>query len=162
MANFPGFYRRVVEIAKGIWFDNSTSDLISENVQDAIEEINDKIFESSSPGFAFGRNGNISSNTWMQQNDVPSNRTGIPVYLDDPVLDAVSIANENASTFSVEIYEHDGSTFTLLHTVAVAAARTERDIGINVPVTVGKELAVKVVSGSAKNLVVILQLKGAS
>lgn len=137
-------------VARAIPFNNSTNGFSSNNVQDAIEEIG----ASASPGFSFGRNGALSQNTWLRRpGNVPSNRAGVTVSINSPVVTAVSCANRNVETYDVEIYEHEGNevNLTLLGTVTVTAA-TSDSFTVNFPVTQGRQLAVRLGSTSTGNV----------
>lgn len=143
-------------------FGGVPSTITSTDVQSAIEEVSYSVANSASPGFSWGRSGNVSSGTWLQNETVPSNTTGrnFPFY--NGKLTEVSVSNENVNTFSVELYEHDGTVFTLLATVSLSAQRSKVQSFTGVSVTKGLELAVKVSSGSGKNIVVQAILKGTS
>jgi hypothetical protein len=143
-------------------FGGVPSTLTSTDVQNAIEEVSYSVSNSASPGFSWGRSGSASSGTWLQNETVPSNITGrnFPFY--NGSLTEVSVSNESVNTFSVEIYEHDGTTYTLLATVSLTAQRSNVQSFTGVSVTKGLELAVKVSSGSGKNIVVQAILRGTS
>lgn len=150
------------QVASETPFDNEGTPFSSDNVQDALEEVG----VSASPGFGFGRSGNVSRNTWLQRaGGVPSNRTGVTVGINNPVLSRIDIGNEDVDTFDVSIYQHDGDgiNLVLLTTVSVVSARTASftsdDFGL-VSATQGKQIAVRITSGSAKNIGVDLTLKG--
>lgn len=149
------------KVAEEIPFDNDTNGFVSEDVQAAIEELDDKVGVSASPGFTWGRSGNNSSGTWLLNDGVPSSRTGRTVNLIGPSIVAYSIANENINTFTVGVYEHEGDSINLvlLGTIPVTAARSANGF-INFPITQGKQIAVKIESGSPDNIVVGLQLSG--
>lgn len=134
--------------------------LTSEDTQSAIEELCNRVSVSASPGFTFGDSGNISANSWLLNDTVPSNKTGRLIYLNNAIITSVFVSNENPNTFDVEVYEHDGSTFTLLYTLNVVASRQAKATGLTIALTTDKELAIKIVGGSAKNPVVGLQLSG--
>lgn len=129
-----------------------------DDVQAAIDELKRRASISASPGFSWGQSGNCTSNTWLTNETVPSDRTGRVFPLDDGQLVAFVVSNELINTFSMQLYEHDGTTFTLLGTFSLTAQRsrtfTSVDFG-TISITKGKELAVKVSSGSCKNPVVI-------
>jgi hypothetical protein len=112
---------------------------------------------SASPGFTWGRSGNVGSGTWLQNDTVPSNLAGRIFPLSNGQLIQLAVTNEGVNTFIVELYEHNGTTYTLLATCALTAVRSKvfgiADFGI-VSITNGKELAIKVSSGSCKNPVV--------
>ena len=117
---------------------------------------------SASPGFSFGRGGNASNGTWLlRPGGVPSNKTGIPVAILNARIALIIVGCEDLASFDVTIYEHDGDSINLtpLVTESVVNARTAFFV-VNTSVTTGKQLAIQITSGSAKNLGVDLQLKG--
>jgi hypothetical protein len=143
-------------------FDPTGSTLTSLNVEDAIKELANTVGVSASPGFNFGRSGNLPANTWLNvTGSVPSNRAGITVALNSPEITQVFVANEDVGTFDVEIYEHEGNevNLTLLGTVNIVSARSA-SFSTSIVVTSGRQLAIKISSGAAKNCNVGLQLKG--
>lgn len=149
------------QVAESVPFDNATNGFQSDNVQDALEEIG----ASASPGFSFGRNGALSQNTWLRRpGNVPSNRAGVTIKINNPVVTGVSCANRNVETYDVEIYEHEGNevNLTLLGTVTVTAA-TSDTFNVNFPATQGRQLAVRLGStstGNVRDLGVDLELIG--
>lgn len=147
--------------ASNTFFDNTGTEYVGDNVGDVLKEVEDKVGVSASPGFSWGRSANVSAGTWLLNDSVPSNRSGRTVNLVDPAITAISIAVEDIATFDVTIYEHDGDSINLtsLGTINVVSARSFTAF-LNFPVTSGKQLAVRVTSGSAKNIVVGLQLSG--
>lgn len=147
-----------VQVARSIFFDNSTNGFTSDNVQEAIEEIG----ASASPGFSFGRSSTTGAGTWLLRvGSIPSNKTGIPLGIGSPVITNIQVGNENISTFDIEIYEHEGNevNLTLLTTVSIVSARTGI-FSVSVAATSGRQLAAKVSSGTGKNIGVDIILKG--
>ena len=143
-------------------FNPSGTDLIATDVESAIKELAATVGVSASPGFSFGRSGNNSNGTWLLvTGSVPSNRAGITVALSNPVITQVFIANENINTFDITIFEHEGDEINLtsLGTVSVVASRSAT-FDVNFPLTSGRQLAVQITSGSARNVNVGLQLQG--
>lgn len=115
---------------------------------------------SASPGFTWGRSGNLPSGTWLQNDTVPSNTAGRRVFLSNPEIIKVFVSSEGVDTFDIGIYEHTGSgTEVLLNTVSVVAARGG-DFDVSISPTTGKELAIRLETGSAKNVQVGLILIG--
>lgn len=141
-------------------YDNTVSGLSATDVQAAIDSIYATFSGLISPGFTWGRSGNSVSNTWLQNDTVPSNVTGrnFPFY--NGQLVTIAVSNEDITTATVELYEHDKVTFTLLATLTLTTQRSKEQNFIGVPITKGKELAVKIGSGSVKNIVVQLVIKG--
>jgi len=114
----------------------------------------------ASPGFGFGRSGKVSAGAYLLNESIPSNKTGRPVGLTNARIIGVVISNELVNTFTIEIEEHDGTTYTSLGTFSLTAERYKSFPGLSISITAGKELAVKVSSGSAKQPLVILYVKG--
>ena len=143
-------------------FDNSTNSFVSDEVQSAIEEVNDKIIDVASPGYVFTKSGTVK-NAWLSVGIVPSNVTGINFGFFNGILSSMTVANQNVNTFDVQLFEHDGTVFTLLTTISLVAVRADEfdatDFGV-INVTKGKELAVKVSTGTGKNVIVTVQISG--
>jgi hypothetical protein len=110
---------------------------------------------TASPGWTWGRSGNVPNNTWLLNDTVPSNKAGRVVYLTSGVVKRVVVANEDASVFSLAFYHHDGNevALTLLGTVTTTAVRSN-SFNVSWAVPAGKQVAVKVSANSAKNVVV--------
>lgn len=129
-------------VAESIPFDNDSNGFIADNVQEAIEEIG----ASASPGFSFGRSGNSSQNTWLRRpGNVVSNRAGVSVAINNPVIKKVAVSNRNVETYEILIYEHEGDqiNLTLLDTVTVLNDRGGI-FDVNILVTQGRQLAVRI------------------
>lgn len=136
---------------------------VSENVQEAIEELALTGGSSASPGYTFGKSGNVSSGTYLQQESVPSNITGRTVGVSNGLVVEVDVGSQDADTYDLSIYSHDGDSInlTLLVTVSVVAARTGTFLlGPPVPIAKGKQLAARISSGSCKNPGVVVIVKG--
>lgn len=148
-------------VAESIPFDNDTNGFTSEDVQGAIEEIG----ASASPGYSFGRSGNLSQNTWLRRpGNVPSNRAGITVSIVSPKIIKVSCSNRNVETYEIKIYEHEGNqvNLVLLQTLTVNSSRGDV-FDVDIVVTEGKQLAVRLgntFSGNVRDLGVDLVLSG--
>lgn len=146
------------QVAASIPFDNTGTNFSGETVREVLLESG----VSASPGFSWGRASNVNTGTWLLNDSVPSNKSGRTVNLSNPSIKAISISAEDISTFDITIYEHEGDSINLtsLGTVNIVNARSFSTT-LNFPVTSGKQLAVRLTSGSAKNVVVGLQLSGA-
>jgi hypothetical protein len=126
-------------------------------------EIANKVAISASPGFTWGRSGNVPPGTWLLNDSVPSNKSGRMVFLNSASLMKVFVTNEKNTTYSIDVYEHDKTTYTLLTTVTVTANYSGTFTITGVNLTTGKELAMKVSSGSAntpKEVVAGVLIKG--
>jgi hypothetical protein len=152
-----------VPVAEQVYFDpDNCDDINQENVQGAIEDLCGASAVSASPGFTWGKSGNVANNTWLLNESVPSNKAGRTVILNSPIITKIFSASEDADTYDLEVYEHEGdeTNLTLLTTLSVVASRTGDSGTVSVAVTSGRQLAVKLVNGSGKNVVVGTILKG--
>lgn len=142
-------------------FDNTSNGFVANDVQGAVEELNNRVVTSASPGFSFGRSSNVNSGTWLQCEGVPSNKAGRWVYVNSAEVRRVFVSNELQTTFSIEVYYHDGNeiNLTLLGTVNISNKYGD-DFSVSWSVPTNKQLALKVSSGSARNIVAGLELKG--
>lgn len=147
-----------VQVAKSIWFDNSTNGFTADDVQGAIEEIG----ASTSPGFTWGRSGNVTSGSYLLNDSVPSNKSGRTNVLGATKVVKFFSASENLDTYTLRLYWHEGDSInlTLLTTLTVTSSRTGDSGTISVSVPAGKQLAVKLQTGSAKNVVAGLIMQG--
>jgi hypothetical protein len=153
------FHEEYVLDAENIPADNVTSGLTGTDIQAQLDELAAGGGTGASPGFNFGRSGNVSSGAYLNNETVPSNITGRPVDLTDALITQISVSNQNSNTFEIAIEEHDGTTYTELATISLTAQRFKKQT-YSVSITTGKELAAKVKSGSAKNPVVTVYVKG--
>lgn len=147
--------------ADAVCYDNTTSGLTATDAQAAIDEIANTVSTSASPGFSFGRASNVNTGTWLQCETVPSNKAGRFVYISNAVVEKIFISSETVSTFDVSVYHHDGDeiNLTLISTSSVVSARGGVfTVGVSVPQN--KQLALRVTSGSARNMVCGLELSG--
>lgn len=147
-----------IQVARSIWFDNSTNGFTSDNVQEAIEEIG----ASASPGFTFGRSGAAVSGTWLLNDGVPSNKAGRTIVLGASKIVKIFSATEDLDTYTLQIYSHDGNevNLTFLTTLTVTASRTGNSGTISVSVPANKQLAAYLATGTAKNIVAGIVMQG--
>lgn len=150
--------------AVNIPFDETvTGELTATDVQGAIDEISNTVATSASPGFSFGRASNVNTGTWLNVEGVPSNKAGRWVYINNAVITKVFVSNETLTSFDLEIYSHDGDeiNLTLLGSVSLINKRGDA-FTVNFPVSTNKQLAIKMASGSGRNLVAGLELQGSN
>lgn len=115
---------------------------------------------NSNPGFTFGRSGNCPTGTWLLNDTVPSHKAGRPIFLNDPLLSRVIIRAESPTTCTISVYEHTGGATQVLISSHGLVASRDADYVVSHALTNGKDLAVRVVSGSAKNIQVSLFIEG--
>lgn len=123
-------------------------------------EIFNRAAISASPGYTWGRSGVSNGGTWLLNDTVPSNITGRNFSLFNGQLVQLSISNESVNTFSVGFYEHDHTTYTLIATANITAGIRGVFNFTAIPVGQNKELAVKIESGTCKNVEVQAILQG--
>lgn len=130
-----------------------------------IEEFAGQVFtNSASPGFTWGRSGNSPADTWLQNESVPSNKTGRTNFLSNAIIKKIFVANEDAVIIKISIYYHDGNEvgLTLLGSVTTLATRTN-SFTVNFSVPQDKQIAMKIASDSpngSKNIVAGLLMSG--
>ena len=154
----------ITPVASAVPFDNSTKGFASTDTQGAIEEINNKVIASASPGFTFGRSGAVTKGSFLLTDTVPSNNTGRFVYIYNAVINKVFVGASPATTYTIEIMYHSGggTSLTSLGTVTVTAA-FGNDFTVNWSVPHGVYLCARVSTSSAnqpKEVVCGLQLNG--
>ena len=157
------FKKQKIQIAEETPFDPDRApecEFVATDVQGIIEEICSRIANSASPGFTFGDSGNVTAGAWLLNDTVPSNKAGRLIYINNAEIDSVFVSCETATTFNVDVYEHDSVTYTLLYTLAVVASRSASATDLGIALTTGKELAIQISGGSVKNPVVGAVLRG--
>ena len=149
--------------AENIPYNNVDSGLTATDVKAGIDEISNTAATSASPGFSFGRSSNVNNGTWLQCETVPSNKAGRFVYITDAVVETIFVSSETISTYDVGIYYHDGNSINLvlLDTISVVNSRGGSFI-IGQSVPTGKQLALRITSGSTRNIVCGLELSGSN
>lgn len=147
--------------AKDIRFDNSINGFVSDDVQGAIEELSNGGGNAASPGFTFGRSGGNPTNTWLLCDTVPSNLTGRRVPLSSAKIVEFFASTQNIETYNLGLYSHDGNSInlTLLYTMTVTATRGKTD-NVSITIAKDKQLAIKIISGSAANIVAGVIIRG--
>lgn len=146
--------------AINIPFNNTGTGFEGETVQDAIQEVG----ASASPGFSFGKSGLCNDGDWMSRaGDVPSNRTGVTIGIDNPVVYQVACSNRSIDTYTITIYEHDGNQVNINTLGSVTVTNDTGGIfNVNFPATKGMQIAVKLTDsqGFVRDIGVDLFLKG--
>jgi hypothetical protein len=127
--------------------------------EDGVEHAFGGFGTSASPGFTWGRSGTVGTGVYLLNDNVPSNVSGRVVALTQPTIRKILVTNGSVGTFTLTIQEHDGVTYTNLTSVSLSSQRTAT-FSVEIPVTTGKQLAIKVTSGSADNPVVGVILDG--
>jgi len=108
---------------------------------------------SASPGFQYGRAGNVTAPTYLQVvATVPSNTAGLIVPFTGFITGFWS-TNEDPNTYGLQVQERTGAAFNDL-TGALLNVVADRKLSINIaiPVTKGWELVIYVVTGFGRNI----------
>ena len=143
-------------------YSNLSSGIPAANVQTAIDYLASFAATSASPGFSFGRSGVIAAGTFLQCETVPSNVSGRWVYVSSAVVTAVYVSNELLGPYQLEFLYHDGNALNLTSLGMVTINNYGDAVPVLWTVPTGKQLAVRVFSGTIKNVVCGLQLKGSN
>ncbi len=147
--------------AESIPFDPLTSGLTSTEVGPAIRELASNSSITVSPGFTWGRSGNAPTGTYLLNDNVPSNVTGRVVPVSSGAIMTIFVATETVGTWVLAIQKRSGASFVEIGTVTMTAQRTKTQ-QVTISVTLGDELALYVKTGSCKNPVVGLIIKGST
>jgi hypothetical protein len=155
-------------VAGSIPYDDSVQTPLSgtDDVQEMLDYLKNQVAVSASPGFTWGRSGNVSTGTWLLNDSVPSNTSGRLIFLNSAEIVKIFIANEDATILSVDIYSHDGNSvnLTLLGTVTTAATRNNT-FTVSYSVALNKQIGLRLSPSSAnsgKNMVAGCLIKGST
>lgn len=108
----------------------------------------------------WGDTGSISSGSYLLNDGVSSDVAGRLNFLTLAKVKHIFVTNGAASTFDITVQEHDGITYTDIVTVSLSSQRSAA-FPVDVVVTPGKQLAIKITSGTASSPVVGVLLSGA-
>ncbi len=114
----------------------------------------------STPGFSYGRQGSVSSGTYLQIDGVPSNLSGRIVPFETAELYKIFVVTSDDATFDLDIQKRSGMTFTTIYTANIVGQRVSTFAVEDVEFVLGDEICVVVSSGTANNIVVGLIIKG--
>lgn len=123
---------------------------------------------ASSPGYSFGRPGNVATNTFLNRpGGTPSNNTGVNFGLLNGSLDVIATGTRTADTYTLTVYQHEGNfanpvTIAIVAVVAQTRAVLIKDTDYTqlAPLDKNKQIAIEVSAGTANNIGVDLQLSG--
>lgn len=153
-------------VAESIPFDNSTNGFVNDDVQKAIEENKTLVSVSASPGWSFGRNGNLNQGVFLYRpGSIVSNGTGITIGLVNPILRKVMIGTTTLAAFDIDIVLHDGNYTnpTVAATISVPGGSYLYTIDRSDPLTFNRAMSVRISPtspNSSRDLGVDLQLSG--
>lgn len=129
-----------------------------------IEEIVNQIAGvSASPGFTWGRSGNLPDQTFLLNDTVPSNVSGRQVPVQTGQITTVFVVAEDPGTYDVRIFKHPSPFTTLTAVSMVPAYGRAKTFSLTAPlpnVSNVDELGAQIINGSAKNAVVGCIIRG--
>jgi hypothetical protein len=109
---------------------------------------------SASPGFQYGRAGDVTAGTYLQViANVPSSTAGLIVPFTG-IITRVFVTNENDNTFTVKVQKRTdpGPVYTDLGTPFSLTAARKGEFNPSISVTDGDELVVLMSSGTCRNV----------
>jgi hypothetical protein len=117
---------------------------------------------SAAPGWTWGFHGTAVANRWLYNDEVPSSATGRVLQFSRPILRKVLVNCVSSSgTCELSLRTHDGNVVNDAEILRVVLnGVTEKVQNVNIPLTSGKQLAVKVVQGECQHPVVGIFLDG--
>ena len=107
---------------------------------------------SASPGFQFGRAGNVLAPTYLQVvATVPSNLASVIVPFDG-FITSIWSTNENDNTYELQVQERGVGFNDLVGASISLVGERKKRVSVMVPVTNGWELLMQFRSGSGRNV----------
>lgn len=128
-----------------------------------VAAFSDTNFSDTSAGQTalFGRSGAVSVDTWLLLNGVPSNSAGYRTAVTTAKVVRLFTNTGATSTYTVGLYAHDGA---LVNNVQLATLAVTAGVGaestLSISVASGKQLAIKLESGSVTDVLAGVVLKG--
>lgn len=138
--------------AKNIDYVNTGSGLVSENVQDAIDELSATAAVSASPGFTWGKSGSAGPGEYLYNDQVESNKSGRLVPLNNAIVTKFFVNNtKNTGTRKLQLVRRrpaQTGTWTVIASITLASGQYANAFDVSASVLLNDELAVRVASGS--------------
>jgi hypothetical protein len=118
----------------------------------------------SSPGLTFTAISAKSSPYWLTCDGIPSNITGLPILLNNAVIEQAAVGTEFSASFTIELWQHEGNFVNplLLGNFSILSGGPQR-VALNLPISYTSQdiqIACKLASGNTRNLRVSLVVKG--
>lgn len=148
-------YHYVTQVARSLFFDNSTNGFIATNTQAAIEEAYTLAKNASRGTTTCGFDGTASATRYLEFfSNNPSNNNPL-VMPENSQLIAVSVSASSNSTGTITIYKNGVSVQTL----SLTASRKNTVSGLSISFNTLDELSVAVTSGSISRPTVFLNIR---
>lgn len=154
----------VTPIARSIPYDDQLLPTgLGSDLQTAIDALYNRAVTSASPGYSFGRSGNLSGGAYLLCETVNSNISGRWVYLNNATVQYVYASNELTTTWKLEVLHHLGSEASLTSLGTVTIVGKGAAIAVLWSVPVNTQITVRVAEdtpNNPKNVVCGLELSG--
>lgn len=139
-------------VADDVEFDNSSNGFTSDEVQGAIEEIQQQAAVSASPGFTWGKGGSAGSGEYLNNDEVESNKSGRLVPFDGFVTTFFVNNEKTAGNKILELRRRrpcQTGPFVTIASITLLPGDACGSFPVNAAVLEGDELSVRVSNSSA-------------
>ena len=145
------------QVAENTAFDNDDNGFTSDDVQGAIEELNDQAAVSASPGFGWGKPGSAGPGEYLLNESVESDKVGRLVPFNGVILRFFFIESKKSGTRTLELMKRSTPGSGAFSAIAEVTATGVTPYGNenypasgpgSVSVSLNEELAVRVKPGS--------------
>jgi hypothetical protein len=108
---------------------------------------------SASPGFTWGRSGNIPDGGYLLHQSVPSNIASLPMPLAAGIITTIFFEQETSSTFDLVIFTRPSFAVVYQKTFTGTEAVYTIPVASRPIVTNTNRLGMQIVNGTAKNII---------
>lgn len=140
----------VLPHAESVPFDNSTNGFTSDRTQPAIEEARNVAMSKSRFQVTCGRNGGATPNAFLQFFQGSDSDQAPYVFVDDVIVEGVSIINNTSTTVVVNLLKNGSLWFS----VNLASQTQRLHYPVSQTAAPGDRLSMQIASGSGNRLMV--------
>ena len=144
----------IAQVASSTPFDNETNGFVAEETQAAIEEVKNDA-GSARMAVNFGYDGNANNNTWLQTFKGVSSNNSPFVVAEEGTLTSLSVSFRVNSTVTFSVYVNGGVT----DTITVTADNRGILAGLSTALVVSDEVAIRITSGSCRDVSFWIKIK---
>ncbi len=142
------------QVAESTPFDNDLNGFVSDNVQDAIEEVKNSQTESTSTALTWGKGGSANSGEYLDNEDVESNKSGRLIPFDGFITTFYVNNEKSFGNKTLQIRRRrpcQTGAFTTIGTITVSSGNKCGISNFNpaIAVLAGDELSIRVANSSA-------------
>lgn len=152
MAKLP-----IAQVAESVPFDNDSNGFVSENTQEAIEEVRE---EGGSARMAvnYGYDGNANNNTWLQTFKGVASNDGPFIVAESGTLTSLSLSYRLSSTTTVSVYVNG----VITDSISIVSGNRGFVDGLSTALVAGDEISARITSGSARDVSFWIKIKTSS